>query len=412
MSLDIDILTIEQTFCRVTSIDEEVKFFKVQMIHTKMIECFIEKKIFNSSLDIFDIQIFVNSSESFILSSNNQSFLFVKEELSWSHQRVFNPELKTLTLNYLIPFRNFAYNLELSGFNESLKCNFSSNSLVTCKTPLVYLKSIESLPSNLQYKFKITKFNLTTSISVQYLTYYEFTAIQHLKPFMISYYERLNHPLRIISNSIRSLNFASFQFLCNGNNYYFNLQVNQSTKYGGIQKNATFDVQEKEIEYGIKKNSHFICEFNSFGNELSSYNLSLSFVSIEGIILITKSDSQGIIRVKNEKVTISSSFGPKSGNYVIGPLKAFNFIFPTNLYSNYSFSLKLMDRGDSYDLGILNKQTNSFDLQMIDVSKYFSIWIKVVKQMQMDLFVNEMRMFTIDTKFSFYGLILSLIFRN
>jgi hypothetical protein len=126
---------------------------------------------------------------------------------------------------------------------------------------------------------------------------------------------------------------------------------------------------------------------------------------------MTKSDSQGIIRVKNEKVTISSSFGPKSGNYVIGPLKAFNFNFPTCLYSNYTFSLKLVDRGETYDLGII-KQTNSFDLQMIDISKYFSVWEKVVKQMQIDLFVNGMRMFTIDTKFSFYGLILLLTFRN
>jgi hypothetical protein len=218
MSLNIDMLTIEKAFCRVTSIDEEVKFFNVQIINTKTIECFIEKKIFNSSLDIFDIQIFVNASESFTLSSNNQSFLFVKEDLSWSHPRVFNPELKTLSLNYLIPLRNFTYNLELSGFNELLKCNFSSNFLVTCETPLDYLKSIESLPSNLHFKFKIKKFNFTTTISVQYLIYYEFTAIQHLKPFMISYYERLNHPLRIISNTIRSLNFESFQFICNGMN--------------------------------------------------------------------------------------------------------------------------------------------------------------------------------------------------
>jgi hypothetical protein len=220
MKLDIDILTVERTFCKVTTMDEGLKYFKVEMINSKTIQCFIEKKLFTSIVDVFDIQLWVNASDSFELSSNNQSFLFVKEELKWNHQRVINPEWKALTLNYMIPSRKFTYNVELIGFNESLKCNFTYRTFVKCEIPLNYLKSIDSIPSNLQFKFLITSFNITTNISIQYLTYYEFTSIQHLKPFMISYFEILNNPLRIISNTIRSLNSKSFQFLCNGNLYF------------------------------------------------------------------------------------------------------------------------------------------------------------------------------------------------
>jgi hypothetical protein len=217
IKLSIDILTVDRTFCKVTTIDEGVKYLNVEMINSRIIQCFIEKKLFTSIVDVFDIQLWVNASQTFDLSFNNQSFLFVKEELTWNHQRVFNPELKILTLNYLIPSRRFTYNVELIGFNEFLKCNFSSENFVKCETPLDYLKTIESIPLNVQFKLHITSVSITTSISVQYLTYYEFTSIQHLKPFMITYFERLNNPLRITSNTMRSLNSKSFQFFCNSN---------------------------------------------------------------------------------------------------------------------------------------------------------------------------------------------------
>jgi hypothetical protein len=119
---------------------------------------------------------------------------------------------------------------------------------------------------------------------------------------------------------------------------------------------------------------------------------------------LTKSDSQGIIRIKNETVSISSTFGSKDGNYSVGPLNSFKLNLPTNLYSNYTYSLKLFDRGISYDLNMTNKASETFDLQLIDVSKHFSIWDKVLKEMQIDLFVNDVKMYALDSKFSFYGL--------
>jgi hypothetical protein len=176
----------------------------------------------------------------------------------------------------------------------------------------------------------------------------------------------------------------------------------------GIQKNATFEIQEREYSDVTKKDSHFICDFNSFGNEKSFYNLSLSFVSLEGVILLTKSDSQGKIFVKNKSVVISSTFISKFGFHTLGPLKAFKFEFPTNIYSNYTYSLKLFDRGVHYDLVTSQSTEEIFFLKLIDITNYFSIWENVVKEMQLDLFVNDFRMFTLDSKISFYGKILSI----
>jgi hypothetical protein len=216
LKINTNLLTFEKTFCKVFSPDEGVKYYKANLLKSKSVECFIEKKLFYSIVDIFDVSLWVNASESFDLSLTNQSFLFVKE-LKWNHPRIFNPELKILILNYLIPFRYFHYKLDLIGFNDSLKCNFTSGSFVSCATPLNHLQLIESIPSNIQFTLLITSFNITTKISIEYLVYYEYTSIEHLKPFMISYHERLYHPLRIVSNTMRSLNSKSFQFICNCN---------------------------------------------------------------------------------------------------------------------------------------------------------------------------------------------------
>jgi hypothetical protein len=176
-----------------------------------------------------------------------------------------------------------------------------------------------------------------------------------------------------------------------------------------VSQNVTFDVTKEEFEIYLKNDSHFICNFKTFGDaSLSSYNLSLSFYSIEGIILLTQFNSQGKISFKKEKIYLPTIYGPKQGGFDIGPLR-YSLELPTKFYSNYSYSLKLFDRGFYYDLKIVNQTDDSFYARISDVSNHFSIWNYVIKKMRVDLFSNNVQMISLDYSFNFYSISLESI---
>jgi hypothetical protein len=218
MNLANGLLTNRSTFCRATTLLGDIKFFEVQLISMNVVFCNFLKSSFPTDVDIFDVQLWVNtsSSNSFALSSNTQTILVAKEEINWKSKRVVSPENPSMKLNFLLPMRLFDYSLEFSQHNRSISCNFTYGYDPTCILPLDFVKTIASIPSDLKVSLYVKKFNKFIEIKCQYLTYYELTAIQHLKPFFITYYEKLNSPLRLISNTLRSLNSNDFKFLCNG----------------------------------------------------------------------------------------------------------------------------------------------------------------------------------------------------
>jgi hypothetical protein len=171
-----------------------------------------------------------------------------------------------------------------------------------------------------------------------------------------------------------------------------------------VSQNVSFDVIKDEFQMNLKNDSHFICDFKAFGEaSLLSYNLSLSFYSIEGIILLTPNHSQGKISLKKEKINLSTFYGPKQGGFDIGPLR-YSFEYPTKIYSNYSYSLKLFDRGVYYDLSKVNETNDSFYARISDVSSHFSTWDYVMKKMRVDLFSSNVQMFSFDNSFNFYSI--------
>jgi hypothetical protein len=218
LNLGNGLLTNRSTFCRASTLLGDVKFFEIQQISMNKVYCNFLKSSFPSDVDIFDVELWVNTTsiESFPLSSNTKTILVVKEEISWKSRRVVSPENPSMKLNFLVPMRLFDYSLEFSQYNQSISCNFTSGSYPTCILPLSFVKTISIIPSILKVSLYVKSINEIIEVKCEFLTYYELTEIQHLKPYLISYYERLNFPLRVVSNTLRSLNSNDFKFICNG----------------------------------------------------------------------------------------------------------------------------------------------------------------------------------------------------
>ena len=393
LKLQDNLLTNRSTFCQTTSSDDVVNFFPVNFISSKLIECDIIKTKYLNNIDIIDVKIIVNASEPFEVTSNNQTLLFVKENLKWKSKRVINPDDVLSSLDFSIPNREFNYELKIIGFNETLNCSYSIESNPNCYLPFNYFKTFKIIPMNIEFEFYIQDKNTNNlkKIQVDFMTYYEFTSIEHLKPFIISHSESLKIPIRIISNALRGLS-KQFDFICN---------ITQNTEM--ISSSTLFDVKANEFESGLNSDSFFTCSFLTFGNSKDNYNLTISFNSIEGVKSLIKSGNEGKIYLKNDKIVLPISFGSKYGNYQIGPISTLKYQFPTQIYSNYNYSIKLLERGTYHELNQFNVTKDSFYLELPDVSKWYFQWNEVLKSLKLDLFINSVKSFSLDTKFNYYG---------
>ena len=394
MNLQDNLITNRSTFCKTTSSNEGINYFKVNLISSYLIECDILKTKFTNLIDIIDVQIISNASEPFEISSNNQTLLFVKDNLKWKSKRVVNPEDISSSIEFTVPDRKFDFEVKVIGYNQKLNCTYEINSNPICYLPYDYFKTFNVIPMDFQFEFHVKDKNTNNLkiINLDYITFYEFTFIQHLKPFVISHSESLKIPNRFISNTLTGLS-KKYEFFCN---------VTQNNNK--ISMGTVFDVKTSEFENGLNVNSYFSCSFLSFGNSKDPYNLSISFSSIEGIKSLIKIENEAKIQLKSENILIPISHGSKYGNYTIGPISHFKYPFPTQIYSNYYYSIRMFDRGIYHELKQVNVTNESFELQLVDTSKWYFKWEEVIKSLKIDLFINSIKSFSLNTKFNFYAI--------
>jgi hypothetical protein len=406
INLKSDLITIQNVYCKYTS-NDGVQYSKVVYSDesNRNVSCDIEKKTFSDSIEMVDIQLFMNSSQSlfFDLTFNNETYVFVKNNIPWKTKKIVDPNSLSTELNFNVPFRKqWKYQLNLWSDNVNstmivVNCIFISGLNPTCTLSSQYLNDLISIPSRLNFDLYIIQMqtNEIINIGVDFLDFYKTIEFQHIKPFYISYNERLNLPLRIIGNTLISLNSTNYQFACN---------ISQNGT-NSISVNATFDLQSNEYQPNLEMNSHFACTFNSFGFKDQDYKIHLEFISKEGIKRVSSNSSR--IFVYEKVFNLGTSFyGSNKGGYEIGKIR-YDEKYPTINFTEYSFSLKLQDR--NIEIPIENSEFNAggFVFTMIDISKYFKSWEMVEKQMKLSLYINSIRSISFQPFFTFYRKIIS-----
>jgi hypothetical protein len=394
-----DLITSKNIYCKFTS-NDGVGYSKASYFDSgkRNVTCDIGKQTFLNTFEIIDVLLIVNASESilFELSSNNQSYMFIKNGIAWASKKVIEPTTLSCTLNSVIPSRNqFKYHMRMIAVaNDStyvnVDCSFNFEINPVCNLPKDYLTSLKFVPTKLKFQLTVSHIYSLESIqvSIDFLTFYQMVEFQHMKPFYISYIERLNYPLRIIGNTLISLNSTDNQFICN--------ITQNGTNF--IMVNATFDIQSNEYHQDLKKNSHFICTFNSFGLKNKDYEISLGFYSIEGIKILTLNTSKVFTYEKG--LNLQLFYGSNKGGYEIGSIP-YDEKYPTKNFANYSLALKLQDR--NLEIPIESQFSSAgFTFKMIDISKLFGTWDVVERSLKLNLYIDSIRSISFNPFFTFY----------
>ena len=404
-----DLITDKNVFCKFIS-NDGILFSKanyISMNQKKNITCEIQKSTFSNLIEIIDISLFMNSSEVlfFDLSKNNQSYLFIKDNIEWKSQKVIDSNSLSTEMNFFVPLRiDFKYSLEISSDHMNstsnlVLCDFSIGMNSKCNLPKSYLETIKTIPSKLIFNLKVIhKYSMKSfSVNVNELIYFHLTEFEHLKPHFISYNERLNYPLRLIGNTLLNLDSKNYQFICN---------ISQNGTKNFISVNATFDIQSIEYQSDLNKSSHFSCTFNSFGLKNVDYKLTLSFISIEGIKRVTKNEST--IFVFEKGFELETFYGSNLGGYQIGRINYKNE-FPTFIYSNYKFSLKFEDRNEEILIPNSEFSEGGFSFTMIDISKFYKSWNIIERRMKLNLYINSIKSIGFYPYFTFYQITIDSI---
>jgi hypothetical protein len=149
----------------------------------------------------------------------------------------------------------------------------------------------------------------------------------------------------------------------------------------------------------LNKSSHFICTFNSFGLKDKNYEVSLLFVSEDGMKVLTNKTSK--IFVSEKGFPMDVNYGSNKGGYEIGKI-SYASNLPTDTYSNYEFSLKLDDRSLEIPIEKATFTPGGFVFTMVDVSKYFKSWDIVERSMKLNLYINSIRSISFSPFFTFF----------
>eukprot|EP01080_Neovahlkampfia_damariscottae_P008905 gene8905-853_t len=386
LKLKDDLITIKNGYCKYTS-SEGTGFSKAEFSNDSKrdIKCDIEKTNFSNLVEIVDVEF-----------SNNQSFLFIKDEISWNSKKVVDKNSLRAELNFNVPLRRY-FEFEMKMVSDvpleketSISCNFVLGTKVNCNLPESYLNSLKYVPTKLNFVLTVIhKYTLQRlDVIIDHLFYKRETQFQHMKPHYISYNERLNYPLRLIGNTFLSLNSSAYQYICN---------ITQGSL--SIAVPATFDVQSNEFQPNLNQSSHFICTFNSFGIKNKNYKISLSVETVDGTKLITTNSST--IYVFEKPFDLPIFYASNKGGYEIGKINYFNQL-PTSTYSDYKLSLKLEDRNQEYPIKESTFIDGGFVFTMIDISKYYKTWDVVEKRIKLNLYINSIRSISFLPQFTFY----------
>eukprot|EP01080_Neovahlkampfia_damariscottae_P003601 gene3602-6336_t len=407
ITLKDDLITNQNVFCKIIS-NDGISFSKVYIDQNegKNISCKIQKETFLNLIEIIDIGLFMNSSNVYFfdLSSNIQSYLFIKDDIKWKTSKVIEPNSLSTELIFTVPNR-ISFNYELNVISDHMNnqsnlvsCDFILGLFVKCNLPKDYLELIQTIPTKLMFKLKIIqKYSIELiEVNVDFLYYYHETDFQHLKPHYISYNERLNYPLRLVGNTLLNLDSQNYQFYCN---------ITQNASHS-ILVNATFDLNTNEYQNSLNKSSHFICSFNSFGLKNQNYKLNLLFQSENGIKQLTKNES--IIYVFEKGFELDTFYGTNLGGYEIGRIDYSNLL-PTKNYLNYKYSLKFEDRNKEIEILQSDFSEGGFTFTMIDISKYYSSWNTIEKRMKLNLYIDSIRSISFYPHFTFYQITIDSI---
>jgi hypothetical protein len=191
----------------------------------------VEKKTFSSVVETLTISLWMNATGNvtFDFTVINQPYLFVKTPLKWNATTRLLNEKSTNETHQLLFLKSstFQYQLNMipmidSPFIAPVECDYLGD-MPLCAFNHSTMLRINTLPSNLNFSLQVTHkiSRKTMELGVDYKTYYRNMNLVHLKPFIISYYERLNKPVRIISNVGNNLNL-NFNFSCNCIIFIFN----------------------------------------------------------------------------------------------------------------------------------------------------------------------------------------------
>jgi hypothetical protein len=220
-----DLLTNRNVFCKFSS-ENSTKYSKVEYVSSNNLrefKCVISVEILSNPVEFVDVELIMygSSNYSFILSSNNETHLFVPNVVEWKTNRVFNPQNLTSILNFNIPSRDFNYRIEVFPDITNVSLNpldfiFERVNFPNCTFSYNYLNSLKYLPIKLNFALHIVhnKTGASNSTSALYLIYYQSANLEHLKPYVVSALETKYLETKFISNVLNYMLNPYFNYYC------------------------------------------------------------------------------------------------------------------------------------------------------------------------------------------------------
>jgi hypothetical protein len=238
VSIDVseNLLLSRGLFCKYSSTNEGVFYSKAEFKNSSKnsLTCDIYKQNLTNVLEILRVSLWMNATDSLIFdfSTNDQQYLFIREPLFWNTSKLlneFNFE-NSNQIQFLIP-NSFKYQLYMApnldaSLNSTIDCDYNGM-IPVCLFKTKNLATITSFPSDINFTLSISHgtSGKVSNFAVDYKTYYKRLTIEHVKPYIVSYHERLGNPVRIISNIDSTLNSKRFKFVCKCKNFFFNFSL-------------------------------------------------------------------------------------------------------------------------------------------------------------------------------------------
>eukprot|EP01080_Neovahlkampfia_damariscottae_P007011 gene7011-11176_t len=356
-----------------------------------VLECEISKQNLGS-VDILDITLWINTTKTlFQLSSNNETYLFIKEPMLWkdlqnSFDSRFNP---SINFEKELP-DTFEYQLQLSypkqNVVSNVSCDFSG--VPICQPNFTELAMINTIPANISFKMYVThKFTkIVSSFDLENLAYFRDIAIQHLKPFIVNSFTTKYSPVRIIANIFENeLNSLEYSYKCNISNH------NEYRLF-----DSKFDVSSTEYQPILPEKSHFACDFISFGDADTDYYVTL--------VLAIGNKNYELTSVPAVIHSISSlelltTSGVSTGNYNISV--NLNFKNPTNIYSSYNHTISVKNNENYVNLGTCEMIKTFLHCYVNSIVNLFSTW-KDSRKLRLIMFTDNSKSIELNPYFTFY----------
>jgi hypothetical protein len=231
IGLESDLLTQQNVYCKLTFEDLSVKYSTLtyaSVSDKKQVKCLLERNLNSiNTVQFIDVALYMNPTpmDSFILSSNNETYLIVPNLLHWRTKRFLNQtELNSTVVDYQIPNRNFNYKIQVKGDYQNpssfadVNCTYINGDYPKCNLPIVYFEQLNMVPLKLNFSLLISHpyTKLFETVSIDYLIYFTTIDFEMVKPFVVSHIERKYSNSTVVSVMKYQLNTKDFTFSLNG----------------------------------------------------------------------------------------------------------------------------------------------------------------------------------------------------